>query len=96
MLYGKIITATGWRPWEVDDLTLCDVEELMRYWEHAPPTHVMLGRILTVVASAAGIDLDLPPPPSLLKDVMGPEAPQQQGNIEDLLAMFPGGVISAR
>lgn len=90
------MTATGWRPWEVDDLTLCDVDDLLRYWEKAPPTHVMLHRILAVVSAAAGIEQRVEPPPGLIKDVMGSAPPAGQGNIADLFSMFPSGDITAR
>lgn len=90
------MTSTGWRPWEVDELTLLDVEDLLRYWEKAPPAHVMLHRILAVVAAAAGIDQKMEPPPGLLKDVMSSGPAETQGNIADLLAMFPSGNITAR
>jgi uncharacterized protein (DUF2267 family) len=87
------MAATGWRPWEIDDMTLLDVSDLLKHWELNPPAHVVLSRLLAVVAAAAGIDTSSSPPPAA-KDVLGAASTaQQQGSIDELLSMFPGGVI---
>jgi len=41
-LYGLIVTATGWRPAEIDAMSLCDVLDLLAYWSDNPPVHVIL------------------------------------------------------
>jgi hypothetical protein len=40
-LYGLIITATGWTPREVDVTPWPDVMDLLHYWRHHPPIHIL-------------------------------------------------------
>lgn len=83
------MTGTGWLPQQVDDLCLPDVRDLLYYWDSMPPAHVTLHRLLVAVEALMGVEHpSLPKPPSL-SQVMG----SQQGDINDLLAMFPTGEI---
>jgi hypothetical protein len=40
-LYGLIITATGWTPRQVDATPWPDVLDLLSYWRHHPPIHIL-------------------------------------------------------
>jgi hypothetical protein len=34
------MTVTGWKPWEVDLLTMDDIADLQAHWTKYPPAHV--------------------------------------------------------
>lgn len=42
MLYGRLVTATGWRLDYIDTLTLHDVAPLTNYWADFPPVHELV------------------------------------------------------
>jgi len=53
-LYGLIITATGWRVCDVDEITLHDWARLNGYWLENPPVHLMLKSFLGVKKRSKG------------------------------------------
>lgn len=34
------MTVTGWKPWEVSELTLDDLADLESHWAKYPPAHI--------------------------------------------------------
>ena len=45
MIYGEVITTTGWTWEQVDELTLPQYRMLQRYWNAHPATHYSAGAI---------------------------------------------------
>jgi hypothetical protein len=41
-MYGLIVTSTGWTHAAIDEMSLCDVLDLVDYWGENPPTHIIL------------------------------------------------------
>lgn len=66
-----------------------DVVDLMSYWAEVPPPHVALKQISMFLGGVTKGAEEAP------KELMqGMQQSGQQGNIADLVAMFPGGNIS--
>ena len=47
-VYGLIVTTTGWRIADVDDLTLKQANSLLDYWYAHPPLHLMVQAALHI------------------------------------------------
>jgi hypothetical protein len=45
-LFGLIVTATGWTFEQVNQVTLDEVDDLVRYWKDTPPVHVSVVNLL--------------------------------------------------
>lgn len=58
MIYGMLITATGWT-WEYIDenMDFFRLHELMEYWKEFPLPHVNLQRLVHLVAGLGGVKL---------------------------------------
>lgn len=69
---------------------ICD---LMSYWADVPPAHVALKQIsLFLGAAAKGPEAA---PEDLARQVQSAgSSPSAQGNVADLLSLFPGGTIT--
>lgn len=59
MIYGRLATACGYTPDEIDALTLPQVLDLYSYWKQHPPMHELLAMQLgykpNVSADEAGV-----------------------------------------
>ena len=45
-MFGHVATATGWTFFEIEQLTLWELNDLMAYWKDYPPPHVLVGAYL--------------------------------------------------
>lgn len=52
MVYGRVVTATGWRWSEVDEMTLDQVDSLYAYWRSSPPVHELVAAYMGIKPEA--------------------------------------------
>lgn len=77
----------------VDELTMGEVGDLLRGWDDAPPAAVSLAQIATVLKQ---VFCEEASPKLDVSAVMRPKKQEEgQGNLAELLAMFPDGQIKA-
>lgn len=71
----------------IDEMTMGEVDDLMRYWEITPPTNVSIAKVSSILEQ-----MFCEPNSTSKKPVTGAAA-TKGGDLGDLLAMFPGGQI---
>jgi hypothetical protein len=74
------MTACGFRPTDIDEMTLFDVHALFAYWREFPPMHEILKAVHGIAPSSAV------KPSSDTRDPSG---------IGSLMARFPNGKVRA-
>jgi hypothetical protein len=75
------MTACGFTPCQIDELTLHDVKALFTYWRENPPVHEILKCVYQIVPKTdtkKGID------------------PADPSGIGGLIARFPNGYVNAK
>lgn len=78
-MYGLIITTTGWTHAAIDEMSLCDVLDLIAYWGENPPTHIILAaRYLNRGGSSRRMrrsESDIRAEMNQLSSMLGPASP---------------------
>lgn len=74
---------------------------MFKYWDECPPVHVAAARIASILEAVFTAGSSSTKVPTAAELLNAPTAPmphnpesQQQGNVADLVAMFPTGTIS--
>lgn len=57
-VYGLIMTSTGWKPWEVDEMLADDLLDLSEHWKKYPPTHLAIRRAERQMLAAQGFAIN--------------------------------------
>jgi hypothetical protein len=53
LIYARLMTACGYTPNEIDEMTLVDVADLFAYWRENPPTHEILQCVYRIAPKPA-------------------------------------------
>jgi hypothetical protein len=75
------MTACGFTPAEIDDMTLFDLRDLLAYWRDHPPVHDILKSVYRIECQP---------------EVPMHESSGDPSGIGSLLARFPDGFVRAR
>lgn len=94
-MYARIATSTGWRYQDIDELTFNEVNELAAYWKDMPPTHVGVARLVHILEAVYLDKSETGGTPTKATGSSTPDQPQT-GDLTELFAMFPNGVISGK
>lgn len=74
------MTACGYTPAQIDELTMYDVRQLFAYWRDYPPTHEILKHVYQIEQKA---------PPPIEENANDPSG------IGALIKRFPNGFVAA-
>lgn len=66
-----MVTATGWTHREIEEMSLCDLLDLLDYWQDTPPAHVVLAARYMVRSGRTGRRESAPEPHQTEDEAMG-------------------------